>query len=155
MINNKSTIIKITTLIIIIISLFIILFILINQQNNSDQPSIKINNLSQYYDDNIISRIDTPIAGALEAILQVNHVTTTPTDITINNTPVLYQYNSQTNFYSGEFLIDIPSLQQSYQVSFNLPQDPATTYINPVEISCPSSEVQLYSNFNCTNRGQH
>ena len=63
------------------------------------------------------------------------------------------QIHSQSiNLYSGDFIIDIESIKQSYQTQYSYSDDAANTNVggNPVVISCIPVEQLKYNDFGCT-----
>lgn len=60
------------------------------------------------------------------------------------------EFNKEKNLYSGNFVVDINSIKQSYFISFYWSDDENNTYLsgNTVNISCLSKELSIYD-FNC------
>ena len=64
--------------------------------------------------------------------------------------PYLYNYNVKYNGYSGEFTVDIPSIQQSYLVKFNFNEDPSSFMGGyAVLVYCLPEDKMIYPDFNC------
>lgn len=64
--------------------------------------------------------------------------------------PYLYNYNTKYNSYTGEFTVDIPSIQQSYLIKFNFNEDPNSSLGGyAVLIYCLPKDKMIYPDFNC------
>ena len=147
MINNKTK--K------IIVSCFIILFIfataiafLINYFSNKSNYTI-IDNFDDYYY-NVPSETKNLIFLELNNIIQKNNSNDIPNNGAIirDSEPHLYVINY--SGYFGEFIVDVPSIEQSYLVDFQFSEDSDIIFEhNGVSIYCISDEEMVYSDFDC------
>ena len=62
-----------------------------------------------------------------------------------------YNYNKDTQVYAGNFIVDIPTVEQSYKVQFEW--SPVDNNQNlggyPVLITCVADDLKIYANDNC------
>lgn len=118
-----------------------------------DQPRINISGLPS---DNINLRqefIDEISHNILDAIKQNSSILDLPKTNAIvrNDSLQLKSFNHQ-NFNALSFIVDIPNLQQSYQVYYKYPIDTTEvlTTENPFAILCLEDKAQIiYPNFKC------
>ena len=119
-----------------------------------DRPKISINNLSSN-DINLRDEfIDEISHNLLEAIKQNTSTLDLPKTNAIirDDSLTLKQFNRQ-NFNALSFIVDIPNLEQSYQVYYKYPTDVTTEMLtgeNPYAVLCLEDETQIiYPNFKC------
>lgn len=57
-----------------------------------------------------------------------------------------YGYNEDTKVYSGSFIVDVPSVEQSYKVQLDWSPEPDNMYLGgyPVLITCVPKSLQIY-----------
>lgn len=112
---------------------------------NYDQ---KVKNLSSDMRDamesylyNIVKRNDTS-----------NFDATKVTDAYIRDSSDSQTHNDTNDVYSGNFIVDMASIKQSYQVQYSYSSNPnnVDTGGNPVVISCLPINQLKYGEFNCT-----
>lgn len=101
--------------------------------------------------DEIISIYDM-----LEYTLQLNNVDDYVSDITIRDGTYSRELiDTNKLIYQTTFMLDIPSLQQSYYVSkaySPLPADQSGLYDYDTLVLCPSEDQLIYAPFNCMDR---
>ena len=174
--STKSRYILIASAIAIVLLLLIIIPMFLpkpNAQNNSsdnngqttnnDQttvatPSqIRINNFDQYVRNLSADRRDL-IQQNLFNTVRMN----LPSDTDLNITDAIirdgsysqtYDYNTQ--IYSTRFIVDIPSIQQSYVVTDKfspLPPELSGLFDYATLVLCPDEKDLIFKPFNCTDR---
>lgn len=168
---NNTTKIPPTILIAIVLQILFItvltvtIFSIINQENNpltyNSQPTISIDNPSSLgidLPDSYINKISHNLTYAVE--LNTDNLDIPASKATIrDNTVTLKEFNSiNSNLLS--FIIDIPSLEQSYQIYYSYSSNPnkesflsedtdSSLAFNPY-VLCITEESQIiYPNFNC------
>ena len=123
----------------------------------TDSPTIvsSINNFGNIVDilpDDEYSRI----LDTVNYTMKLNNITSPVSDVVIRDGS--YQQSlTDTNklIYLTEFMIDIPSLHQSYFVRdyySPLPVEQSGLYDYTIQVSCPNSSQLIYEPFNCTDR---
>lgn len=123
----------------------------------TDSPTIvsSINNFGNIVDilpDDEYSRI----LDTVNYTMKLNNITSPVSDVVIRDGS--YQQSlTDTNklIYLTEFMIDIPSLRQSYFVRdyySPLPVEQSGLYDYTIQVSCPNSSQLIYEPFNCTDR---
>ena len=61
------------------------------------------------------------------------------------------EYNRQTTVYSGEFIVDMASIKQSYRIQYSYSKDEnANVGGYPIIVSCLPKEQLIYGEFKCT-----
>lgn len=123
----------------------------------TDSPTIvsSINNFGNIVDilpDDEYRRI----LDTVNYTMKLNNITSPVSDVVIRDGS--YQQSlTDTNklIYLTEFMIDIPSLRQSYFVRdyySPLPVEQSGLYDYTIQVSCPNSSQLIYEPFNCTDR---
>jgi hypothetical protein len=107
----------------------------------------KIKNLSPDMKDSMESYLYTVVKGNTDEGYDVSGIK----DAFIRESSDSQNYNPQTDIYSGEFIIDIASIKQSYraQYSYSNNQDNVNIGGNPVVISCLPEDQLKYGKFDC------
>ena len=96
------------------------------------------------------------ILDTVNYTMKLNNITSPVSDVVIRDGS--YQQSlTDTNklIYLTEFMIDIPSLRQSYFVRdyySPLPVEQSGLYDYTIQVSCPNSSQLIYEPFNCTDR---
>lgn len=125
------------------------------QATNSPTIVSSINNFGNIVDilpDDEYSRI----LDTVNYTMKLNNITSPVSDVVIRDGS--YQQSlTDTNklIYLTEFMIDIPSLHQSYFVRdyySPLPVEQSGLYDYTIQVSCPNSSQLIYEPFNCTDR---
>ena len=139
--------------IISVVILFIAFFILfIIRPNNGYGNEVGINNYDKYIS-NLPADRRNSINSTLYNIIKNNLKSGNPKvkDATIREKSVINNYNKITNVNSGTFIVDIPSIKQSYSIYFEWSAD-----INNVNLSgytaaasCLSKDKLIYGDFGC------
>ena len=125
------------------------------QATNSPTIVSSINNFGNIVDilpdDEYRRSLDT-----VNYTMKLNNITSPVSDVVIRDGS--YQQSlTDTNklIYLTEFMIDIPSLRQSYFVRdyySPLPVEQSGLYDYTIQVSCPNSSQLIYEPFNCTDR---
>ena len=141
---------------------FIILLITFNVSIIKDNSSIDssrtdllvIDNFSDYYHD-IPADTKTNIYNNLYLTVAKNLSTDTPTNGAEirSSAPYLLSYNRTTKIYSGDFIVDIPSVQQSYRITFDYSNNKDTVVGGyRILVTCLTTSPKIYPDFNCQDR---
>lgn len=131
-------------------TLVITLALLANYLINRSNRTI-IDNFDDYYF-GVPQKTKELIFSTLNNTIDKNTSGNTPIDgATIRDTePYLYDYNINYDGYSGEFIVDIPTIQQSYLVNFNFNEDSeAFSGGYEVLVYCISGNRMIYPDFGC------
>lgn len=163
MLQHNHKIIGIIGIITVIIIVIIGLLLLGPQSNKSSSDNTEVtvtfnySNLDNYYP-NLPTETTQSISRVINDMFTVNPPNTALSTYTANvspDHPHLLQYHHSNQAYYGEFIIDLPEAQQSYLITLNYSFNPDVTLANPVDISCPTPDHQIYTDFKCNELGQH
>lgn len=146
MINNKR--IKITVCIVLGILVLIICcaFILLKRDE-----LLRIDNFSDYYY-HVPEKTKNTIFSTLYGTVLKNSSNRTPHGGAVirDSEPYLYTYNNDYTGYYGEFVVDIPEIQQSYLVKFTFNEDPDSFMGGFASlVYCLPEDKMIYPDFNC------
>lgn len=144
--NNRRLIIILTIVLILLGSCGIITYFIISNLN-----SVHIDNFSNNF--NIPSSKIKDIQNMLydTVSLNVSNPDQIPSSATIRDDTISYDNNELTNTKYGSFIVDLPSLEQSYFVQFEVSDtenDPNLSSTNIV-VTCPPDYYQIYNFENC------
>ena len=97
------------------------------------------------------------IEAALHSMIEYNNTPSTSDtigDATIRNGSTKQQEIVKGSSYSGSFIVDIPSIHQSYRVQYEYSSDPQVNTQSgyPVLVSCLPKEDLIYGDFTCKER---
>ena len=114
---------------------------------------VRIDNLSDAYD-NLPQKQKDMIFWQLYEMLDNNladGVTIPESGAVVRDGSAEYSYDENTKVYEGDFIVDVPSLQQSYRVQFvwSPISDSQNLGGYSVVISCLEPELQIYQNDGC------
>lgn len=143
--------------IIITVSLFLIIIIIIfagyiiNSRNTYGEE-VKINNYDKYI--NILpndrkNAINNSLYNIIKNNLNSDNINIQ--DAIIRDGSVTTDYNKSTSIYAGSFIVDIPSIKQSYSVTYEWSSIENNINLSgySATVSCLSSDKLIYSDFNC------
>ncbi len=161
--NRSKTSIALAVFIIIqiVFIIFIVLsFLSVNQDdkidNRSEQPKASIENLNSEeanLPDNFIDDIQHSVTEAIE--LNADNFDPSNLNISVRDGSLKVVDFSQYSFKALSAIIDIPSLEQSYQVFYKYPStgdsnEIVSTNNNPRAVLCLDDKSEIiYSNFSC------
>lgn len=103
---------------------------------------------------NAINIIEQGIYQSI-ALNSTNSETIQKQDLDIRENSFIFNSLKTLNIQYVNFIVDIPSKEQSYKVFYEWSDDKNNQYIYPnnsLFIMCPSSEEVFYDNFNCIDR---
>ncbi len=143
---------KYKIIIIVGISSFLILVgIIIFIAIKSATPRLKIDNIDTVQ--NLSSDIITTLEEDLYRTVDDNTDEKVPTSGALVRTDtIISEYNNSTNVYSGTFIVDIASLEQSYLVQFEWSKEKNNPNLSSTSelISCVRDKsLVIYPDFNC------
>lgn len=146
MINNKR--IKITVCIVlgILVLITCCTFILFKRDE-----LLRIDNFSDYYY-HVPEKTKNTIFSTLYGTVLKNSSNRTPHSGAVirDSEPYLYTYNNDYTGYYGEFVVDIPEIQQSYSVKFTFNEDPDSFMGGFASlVYCLPEDKMIYPDFNC------
>ena len=142
--------------IIIIVSGFILVIILISlffiRSNNIYGDEININNYDKHIPNLPVDRknaIDSSLYNIIKDNLKSDDLSIN--DATIRENSAEYNYDESTNINSGSFIVDIPSIKQSYFISYEWSSDANNKYFSGYTAlaTCLTSDKLIYSDFDC------
>ena len=137
---------------IIAVVLLIVSFMMIFRTNPYGDE-IKIDNLSEYYD-NLPQQQKDMIFSQLYDMVKAN----VDDDKKIPNSGALvregyadYDYDNTMNVYYGNFVVDIPEIEMSFRVQFEWSPNEDNEALGgyPVVITCLEIDLQIYENSKC------
>ena len=113
---------------------------------------LKIDNFSEYYYD-VPEKTQTIVFSELYNTVLKNSQDYVPNSgaIVRDSEPFLYTYNVNYDGYHGEFIVDIPEIQQSYSVEFNFSNDSGDDSIGGFAalVYCLPEDKMIYPDFGC------
>jgi hypothetical protein len=106
----------------------------------------KVKNLKKYQRDSIESKLYYTVKNnsPKDAVLVIS-------DAVVREDSESQGYNKTNKSYTGYFIVDMPSIKQSYQVNYFYSIEPKNIP-GPgfdIEILCPLEQQKIYSNLNC------
>lgn len=148
---------KLTILVGIVVAIVLIVVMIIAALNQTNKNQFGEYITIQNYDQkvkNVSSGVKDAIQTSLYKIVKKNSADTfnasTVGDATIRESSDSQKYEASKLVYSGNFIVDIASIKQSYQAQYSYS---ATNTIdvggNPVVLSCLSTDKLKYGDFNC------
>ncbi|MCL2037495.1 hypothetical protein FWG95_00570 [Candidatus Saccharibacteria bacterium] len=146
---RKRVIIVVTTLVIVIIGLAFTPLL----SNSDGTPRSVITNFDQYVG-NLPNSRRVVIEQTLTLMLQQNGLAEGryAKDAAIRDGSYLQSYNDDLSTYVTFFIIDIPSLEQTYQMLDNWLNDSRSVLGDgTILITCPDVSQLIYDAFECTN----
>lgn len=143
----------------IIIGLFILLVIIIISilgiagvfNQNPFGASTKINNFNQYYKEVPTERYDA-VSAALYTTIGYNiPESEIPTQgAMIRESSITNNYNEESLSTLSTFLVDIESIQQTYQIQMQWSNNPDATMAGySILVTCPAEDQLIYPSFKC------
>lgn len=155
---NKTTFKPIHIIIILFITIFIILvfysFNTIFNNPYKNSPRLFIDNMSSFYksmpDDEKNSIYVNLYRTAALNIVDGEKVPTSGAIIR-DHSPSPDDYNSETNVHSGNFIVDIEAIHQSFKINYKWSNNPDNLYIinDSVTISCLLGQQSAYNSTYC------
>lgn len=143
---------KITIVSAIILSVILIMLFLFMKPNNKYGKEVGINNYDKYISNLPTDRRDS-INSTLYNIIKSNLKSGDPSvkDATIRKDSVINNYDSTTNINSGTFIVDIPSIKQSYSIYFEWSTDVNNVNLSgyTAAASCLPADKLIYGDFGC------
>lgn len=119
----------------------------------SNNGLLRIANFDEYYY-GVPKKTQDIIASMLKSTVGKNTAGNPPSDGALIRgvEPYLYYYNENTGEYSGEFIVDIPDIQQSYLVKFNYSSNPDEFMGGYAAlVYCLPDDKMIYPDFGCQN----
>jgi hypothetical protein len=133
----------------LLVLLIIILFI---NQGSKYGNGIAINNYNKYIP-NLPDDRKNSINSTLYNIVKTNLKTSDikVSDANIRDGSVKYNYDSNTNISSGSFIVDMPSIKQSYFISYEWSNDSNNSNLSGYSsaAACLTADKLIYGEFNC------
>ena len=99
--------------------------------------------------------LETILASTIKQNTSANITLTSVKDATIRDGTYVQNYDSQKYVYSTQFIVDIPSLKQSYKITDKyspLPPEQSGLFDYTQLVLCPSQDELIYGSFNCKDR---
>ena len=152
--NGKQKLAIIISVILGIILITVMIIVALNRTNkNQFGEYITIQNYNQKVK-NVSSGVKDAIQTSLYKIVKKNSADTfnvsTVGDATIRESSDSQKYDAPKLVYSGNFIVDIASIKQSYQVQYSYSSSNTIDVGgNPVVLSCLSTDKLKYGDFNC------
>lgn len=147
---NKQQKTVILLLGLLFITIFVLLFFL--QPSNKYGNEIGVNNYDKYISNLPTDRKDS-INSTLYNITKNNLKSGNPNinDATIRDKSVDYNYDKTTNVHSGSFIVDMPSIKQSYLISYEWSSDSNNGNLSgyTAAATCLPSDKLIYGDFGC------
>ena len=112
---------------------------------------LKVDNFSDYYYD-VPEKTQNTIFSTLYSTVSKNSSNHTPHSGAVirDSEPYLYTYNNDYTGYYGEFIVDIPEIQQSYLVKFAFNEDPDSFMGGFASlVYCLPEDKMIYPDFDC------
>lgn len=112
---------------------------------------LRINNFNDYYYHVPEKTKKTVFSTLYNTVLKnsSNHIPHNGAAIR-DSEPYLYAYNNDYTGYYGEFIVDIPEIQQSYLVKFTFNEDPDSFMGGFASlVYCLPEDKMIYPDFNC------
>ncbi len=162
--RSRNLIIAIVAVLILLVLIIMPLFLSNDNQVDDDQPSnevtvasnqgrTNINDLDEYDKNLPIERHDLIKQNLFETIA-MNFPDSNPTDITdvkIREGSFNQDFDDQTQIYSTSFIVDIPSIRQSYEITDSYsPTESLADYATLV--LCLDDNDLIYGPFDCMDR---
>lgn len=113
--------------------------------------TLKIDDFNSYYHDVPIKTQDAIFSALYNTVLK-NSPSYVPDNGAIirDSEPYLYTYNVDYTGHYGEFIVDIPEIQQSYFIEFNFNEDPDSFMGGYTSlVYCLSEDKMIYPDFDC------
>lgn len=130
--------------------MFALLFLFV--PGNKYGNGIGVNNYDKYASNLPVDRRDS-INATLYKIIKDNskNGNININDAAIRKDSAEYIYNKTTNINSGSFIIDIPSIKQSYLISYEWSSDENNSNLSgySATATCLSTDKLIYGDFNC------
>lgn len=128
-----------------------------NQQQSHEQFNVEgavtPNNLSQYQEHTPPQEFLDYLSQDLYRTINYNSDQIIPddniTDAVVREGSFTETYNRKTQTYTVKYLVDLPSLQQSYLVKYNWSPDPHSTITPAPSTYCPTPKQLAYEEFDC------
>ena len=146
--NPFKKIFIITAIYIIFSIIIVFIFIYLNRPYGGQQTNI--NGLTNNSSD---AEILNTIKYNLYQVIQYNNSSVDPSsvsDVNIRKDSRIDNYNKDTNVHTVFFLIDIPSLSQTYQVNYQWSESNDADFDEwGINVSCPTKDQLIYPAFDC------
>lgn len=152
----RSLVIGVVFFLILTIGISILLYMNANKNQFGDHIPIKnydqvISNLPKLYKDSISS--------SLYDIVEYNSTGKSEDELRNIKDAFIRENSSNQQViksnvqYAGDFIVDIPSIKQSYQVQYTYSNDPNDPILSgyPILVSCLDTAELIYGNFGCKN----
>lgn len=151
--DKQKKIVLITLCLFVLIIVFIVVYVINLSSRNQFGKGIKIQNFDSKVK-NLPKIQRDSIESELYYIVKNNVAEGTEikvSDAVIRENSESQGFNAKNKSYTGYFIVDIPSIKQSYQVNYFYPTNeklvPAPGYI--LTVTCPLEQQLLYGTFNC------
>ena len=140
-----------------IIIVVVIVSLAVSHWQNSHDNQITINNLNNYVTD-VPDTTRAEIYNAAFRAAQSNSAgqtdeTLSSADAAIREGSAVSSFNPTTGLYSGNFIVDIPSLKQSYRIYYEWLSDRATSPIRlgdyTTSVTCLHPDEYIYDFYPC------
>jgi len=131
--------------------LFVVLIVIMSISFSSKSGQVVINNFDEIVKNISSERKEMIFKSLFYKIKLTNKNPNNIIDAQIRNNSSTQSYHDADLLYYGDFIVDIPSIQQSYFVQYNDTKDKEKEprYRNSVSIKCVDKEEIIYSDFNC------
>ncbi len=148
---------KLAILIGVLLGIILVVVMIIAALNKTNKNQFGEYITIQNYDQkvkNVSSGVKDAIQTSLYKIVKKNSADTfnasTVGDATIRESSDSQKYDASKLVYSGNFIVDIASIKQSYQAQYSYsPSNTIDVGGSPVVLSCPSTDKLKYGDFNC------
>ena len=120
-------------------------------RTNAYGDEVRIDNFTTYFN-NVPQNEKDLIFHQLYTIISNNMSGEIPKDgAVVREGTSEYRHNKSTKVYYGKFIVDIPTIEQSYSVQFEWSPDADSEYLGgyPVMMSCVPKAERIYQNFSC------
>ena len=140
-----------------LIAIVVVISLAINHWQNSHDNQITINNLGDYAT-NVPDSTRAEIYNAAFRAARSNSTgqteeTLSAADATIREGSATSSFNSTTGLHSGNFIVDIPSLKQSYRIYYEWLSDRASSSIRlgdyTTSVTCLHPDEYIYDFYPC------
>jgi hypothetical protein len=151
--KKQKNILTITSLVFLFLFVFIVITVVNNLNKNQFGNGIKIQNfdskvknLPKVQRDSIESELYYIVKNNIAEGVEIK-----VKDAVIRENSESQGFNPKNKTYTGYFIVDMPSIKQSYQVNYFYPTNPSLApppgYV--MTITCPLKQQLVYGSFNC------
>lgn len=150
LLSRKKLIIITVGLLVLLVLFVIVLAIISKKDTNQFGKFIRIQNYSAKVK-SLPSSVQDATESYLYNVVTLNNIpqdkASRVSDALIRDNSDIQTYNN--NVYAGNYIVDMASIKQSYQVNYTYNRDPNVIYGNPIVVSCLPKEKLIYGEFNC------